>query len=298
MSLSRLSLPPPRSCAAAGAPGLRRVLQDHGRQGPARGDAGEGQARTELGLERSQSLCPRGLHANGRGQPRQLSRQHVEEAAHRAHLSRLPAQRPYVDRGRAAVTTGRPGAPVSMPVYWTRCATALIPCASRSAPSPALLAKSKAWSDYCDSERPLEAAIRKLVAASDDGAAGKSASENWPRSAFRSVSPPMEARLVRSCRRTRAGSSSPSGTAFAALPFAPATRWRSRPSPASRCRASFRRCWRNLTRAAPRAIRARWRAGHSRRWRALVRCAADAPASRRKPHQAAGAGNAGDLRRV
>ncbi len=29
---------------------------------------------------------------------------------------------------------------------------------------PALLAKSKAWSDYCDAEHPLEAAIRRLVA--------------------------------------------------------------------------------------------------------------------------------------
>jgi hypothetical protein len=27
------------------------------------------------------------------------------------------------------------------------------------------LAKSKAWVEYCDAERPLEAAIRKLVAA-------------------------------------------------------------------------------------------------------------------------------------
>jgi hypothetical protein len=27
---------------------------------------------------------------------------------------------------------------------------------------PALLAKSRAWEEYCDSERPLEPAIRKL----------------------------------------------------------------------------------------------------------------------------------------
>jgi hypothetical protein len=27
-----------------------------------------------------------------------------------------------------------------------------------------LIAKSKAWADYCDAERPLEGAIRKLVA--------------------------------------------------------------------------------------------------------------------------------------
>jgi bifunctional non-homologous end joining protein LigD len=30
---------------------------------------------------------------------------------------------------------------------------------------PALLARSNAWADYCDAERPLEAAIRKLIAA-------------------------------------------------------------------------------------------------------------------------------------
>ena len=29
---------------------------------------------------------------------------------------------------------------------------------------PAFLAKTKAWADYCKAERPLEAAIRKLVA--------------------------------------------------------------------------------------------------------------------------------------
>jgi bifunctional non-homologous end joining protein LigD len=29
--------------------------------------------------------------------------------------------------------------------------------------APALLTKSKPWPDYCDSERPLAAAIKKLV---------------------------------------------------------------------------------------------------------------------------------------
>jgi hypothetical protein len=29
--------------------------------------------------------------------------------------------------------------------------------------APALIAKSKAWEDYCDAVRPLEPAIRKLV---------------------------------------------------------------------------------------------------------------------------------------
>ena len=29
--------------------------------------------------------------------------------------------------------------------------------------APALLAKNKPWQDYCEAERPLKAAIRKLV---------------------------------------------------------------------------------------------------------------------------------------
>jgi bifunctional non-homologous end joining protein LigD len=28
---------------------------------------------------------------------------------------------------------------------------------------PALLKKTKAWADYCDSERPLDAAIKRLA---------------------------------------------------------------------------------------------------------------------------------------
>jgi bifunctional non-homologous end joining protein LigD len=58
----------------------------------------------------------------------------------------------------------RPGAPVSMPVDWKQIRDGLDPMRFTLKTVPALLAKSKAWSDYCDSERPLEAAIRKLVA--------------------------------------------------------------------------------------------------------------------------------------
>ena len=59
---------------------------------------------------------------------------------------------------------GRPGAPVSMPVNWNQVRDGLDPTRFTVRTVPALLAKSKAWADYCDAERPLEAAIRKLVA--------------------------------------------------------------------------------------------------------------------------------------
>ena len=58
----------------------------------------------------------------------------------------------------------RPGAPVSMPVNWNQVRDGLDPTRFTVRTVPALLAKSKAWADYCDAERPLEAAIRKLVA--------------------------------------------------------------------------------------------------------------------------------------
>jgi bifunctional non-homologous end joining protein LigD len=59
----------------------------------------------------------------------------------------------------------RPGAPVSMPVNWNQVRDGLDPMRFTVKTVPALLAGSNAWVDYCDAERPLEAAIRKLVAA-------------------------------------------------------------------------------------------------------------------------------------
>jgi bifunctional non-homologous end joining protein LigD len=58
----------------------------------------------------------------------------------------------------------RPGAPVSMPVNWNQVRDGLDPMRFTVRTVPSLLAKSKAWVDYCDAQRPLEAAIRKLVA--------------------------------------------------------------------------------------------------------------------------------------
>ena len=58
----------------------------------------------------------------------------------------------------------RAGAPVSMPVNWNQVRDGLDPMRFTMRTVPALLAKSKPWQDYCDAERPLEGAIRKLVA--------------------------------------------------------------------------------------------------------------------------------------
>jgi bifunctional non-homologous end joining protein LigD len=57
---------------------------------------------------------------------------------------------------------GRPGAPVSFPLTWDQVKPGLNPKAYTIRTAPALLAKTKAWADYFDSEQPLAPAIRKL----------------------------------------------------------------------------------------------------------------------------------------
>jgi bifunctional non-homologous end joining protein LigD len=56
----------------------------------------------------------------------------------------------------------RPHAPVSMPVTWTQVKHGLDPEQYTIHTVPQLLRKSKAWSDYCDGERPPLEAIAKL----------------------------------------------------------------------------------------------------------------------------------------
>jgi bifunctional non-homologous end joining protein LigD len=56
----------------------------------------------------------------------------------------------------------RPLAPVSFPLNWTQVKSGLDPKAWTIRTAPAALKKTKAWSDYCDAERPLVDAIRKL----------------------------------------------------------------------------------------------------------------------------------------
>jgi bifunctional non-homologous end joining protein LigD len=57
----------------------------------------------------------------------------------------------------------RPGAPVSMPLHWKQIRAGLDPMRFTMSTVPALLAKSRPWLDYCEGERPLADAIRKLV---------------------------------------------------------------------------------------------------------------------------------------
>jgi bifunctional non-homologous end joining protein LigD len=58
---------------------------------------------------------------------------------------------------------GRPGGPVSMPLSWSQVRETLDPMRFTIRTAPGLVGKSKAWSEYCDSERPLAQAIRKLA---------------------------------------------------------------------------------------------------------------------------------------
>ena len=57
---------------------------------------------------------------------------------------------------------GRPGAPVSMPVGWAQVKKGLDPAKYTVRTASALIAKSDAWEDYCEGERPLAKAIERL----------------------------------------------------------------------------------------------------------------------------------------
>ena len=56
----------------------------------------------------------------------------------------------------------RPGATISMPLNWTQVKADLDPKRFTLRTVPGLLAKSTAWKDYCDSQRLLEPAIKRL----------------------------------------------------------------------------------------------------------------------------------------
>lgn len=59
----------------------------------------------------------------------------------------------------------RPGATVSMPLSWTQVKSGLDPRRFTIRTVPALLSKSSAWEDYCDGQRPLEQAMKRLAKA-------------------------------------------------------------------------------------------------------------------------------------
>jgi bifunctional non-homologous end joining protein LigD len=58
----------------------------------------------------------------------------------------------------------RPGAPVSFPLTWDQVKPGLDPKAYSIRTAPALLQKTTAWADYCDTEQPLAPAIKRLKA--------------------------------------------------------------------------------------------------------------------------------------
>jgi bifunctional non-homologous end joining protein LigD len=57
---------------------------------------------------------------------------------------------------------GRPGAPVSMPLNWSQVKKGLDPSRYTLRTVPKLVKRLKAWEDYCDGERPLANAIKRL----------------------------------------------------------------------------------------------------------------------------------------
>ncbi len=59
-------------------------------------------------------------------------------------------------------TRARAGAPVSMPLTWAQVREDLDPGRFTIRTVPYLIRKSKPWADYCDAERPLGPAIRRL----------------------------------------------------------------------------------------------------------------------------------------
>jgi bifunctional non-homologous end joining protein LigD len=70
------------------------------------------------------------------------------------------------DRTSSAVAPlsprARKGAPVSMPLAWSQVKKGLDPKRFTIRTAPKLIAKSSAWKDYCDYERPLLAAMKRL----------------------------------------------------------------------------------------------------------------------------------------
>jgi bifunctional non-homologous end joining protein LigD len=61
-------------------------------------------------------------------------------------------------------TRARPGAPVSMPIHWKDVKGTLDPARYTIRTAPGVLAKSKPWVEYANSERSLSVAIRKVLA--------------------------------------------------------------------------------------------------------------------------------------
>jgi bifunctional non-homologous end joining protein LigD len=66
------------------------------------------------------------------------------------------------DQMSTAVVPWSPGAPVSMPISWSQVRSGLHPSRFTVRTAPKLIHRSRAWSDYCESERSLKKAIRRV----------------------------------------------------------------------------------------------------------------------------------------
>jgi bifunctional non-homologous end joining protein LigD len=96
------------------------------------------------------------------------------EAPHRYLITMAKKQRAgrifldYLRNDRTATAVaplsprGRPGAPVSMPLTWSQVKKGLDPATYTIRTVPAMVRKLAAWEDYCEGERPLSGAIKRL----------------------------------------------------------------------------------------------------------------------------------------
>jgi bifunctional non-homologous end joining protein LigD len=96
---------------------------------------------------------------------RDSPRRYVVNMAKKLRAGRIFLDYLRNDRMATAVaplsTRARAGATVSMPLTWAQVKTDLDPGRFTIRSVPGLIRKSRAWADYCDSERPLEQAIRR-----------------------------------------------------------------------------------------------------------------------------------------
>jgi bifunctional non-homologous end joining protein LigD len=107
----------------------------------------------------ARDLC---LQMAGDNPTRYLAKMTKKERTWRIYLDYLRN-----DRTATAVAPlsprARDGAPVSMPLLWTQLRPGIDPQRFTIRTVPDLIAKSTAWQDYCDAERPLAPAIKRLT---------------------------------------------------------------------------------------------------------------------------------------